>query len=87
MANTTQTTLNEQTREGFKAGLFAARYLTPPDRAFICPCCSAAMHRRNFGELADGGSLYGFACNGCRTLLLAEAEDCVEAAEKLGVLA
>lgn len=83
----TQTTLNQQTREGFVAGLFAARYLCPPDGAFICPACSAAMHRRNFGELTGGGGLYGFACNTCHTLLLAEAEDCMEAAEKLGVLA
>lgn len=83
----TQTTLNQQTREGFTAGLFAARYLCPPDRAFICPACSAALHRRNFGELTDGSGLYGFACNACHTLLLAEAEDCMEAAEKLGVLA
>ena len=86
----TQTTLNEQTREGFRAGLFAARYLCPPDRAFICPNCSRAMHRRVFGEtgdLPDGGVLYGFACNTCHTLMLADAENCMDAAEKLGVLA
>ena len=72
----------EQARTGYDAGLFVARYLAAPDRAYSCPHCSDAMHPRCFG-----GGLYGFACNRCRTLMMAEADNCIDAAEKLGVLA
>ena len=77
----------EQARAGYEAGLFVARYLAPADRAYTCPHCSEAMHPRAFGGTENGAGLYGFACNTCRTLMLAEADNCIDAAEKLGVLA
>ena len=77
----------EQARTGYAAGLFVARYLAPADRAYSCPKCSEAMHPRAFGDTENGVGLYGFACNRCRTLMLAEADNCIDAAEKLGVLA
>ena len=72
----------EQVHSGYDAGCFVAERLAPADAAYSCPHCSEAMHPRCFG-----GSLYGFACNTCRTLMLAEADNCIDAAEKLGVLA
>lgn len=77
----------EQAREGYAAGLFVARYLAPADRAYSCPKCTRAMHPRAFGDTENGAGLYGFACNTCKTLMLTEAENCLDAAEKLGVLA
>ena len=85
--NRTTKAYEEQAREGFAAGLFVARYLAPADRAYTCPQCWAPMHPRAFGDTENGAGLYGFACNKCRTLMLAEAENCLDAAEKLGVLA
>lgn len=80
-------TIDEQARTGYAAGLFAARYLSEQDGACACPKCWRPMHVRDFGKAEDGGTLWGFACNSCRTLMMAEADDELDAAEALGVLA
>lgn len=69
----------EQVHSGYDA---PERFEKFADAAYSCPHCGKAMHPRCFG-----GGLYGFACNTCRTLMLAEADNCIDAAEKLGVLA
>ena len=80
-------TIDEQARTGYAAGLFAARYLSKPDRSFQCPHCWSALYARNNGKGENGITLWSFACNTCHTLMMAEAVDDLDAAELLGVLA
>lgn len=74
--------VDNMARDGYAAGMFAAKHLVPPDRATVCPKCKQAMHRKHYGV-----TLYGFSCADCLIVMFAEAGDCIEAAEKLGVLA
>lgn len=74
--------IDSMARDGYAAGMFVARHLVPPDKATVCPKCKKAMHRKYYGV-----TLYGFSCADCCVVMFAEAENCAEAAEALGVLA